>query len=268
MTSTGYLMESETEAIRLDKKTDPVRVRQQADWAGLEPGMRVADLGCGSGKTSYLLNQYVQPDGKTIGIDISEQRIDFARTTYKADNLRFVCRDIRDSLEDIGPFDFIWIRFVLEYYLKESFDMVTHISKFLSPGGTLCLIDLDYNCLNHFGLSPNLESALQGAMHALEERGNFDPYVGRKLYAYIYDLGFENIEVNMTAHHLIYGRLTEGDALNWKTKVEIAGRRSGYAFLEYANGFDGFMEDFNSFFNDPRRFTYTPVIACKGRKPL
>ena len=43
----GYLMESEAEAIRLDVKTDGRAVERQARWAGLKPGMRVADLGCG-----------------------------------------------------------------------------------------------------------------------------------------------------------------------------------------------------------------------------
>lgn len=267
MPSTGYLMESDAEAYRLDKKTDPELVRKQADWAGLKPGMRVADLGCGSGQTSYILNQYVQPNGDTIGIDISKQRIRFARGNYQAENLNFACRDIRNSLEDLGPFDFIWLRFVLEYYLEESFDIVTHVTKFLKPGGILCLIDLDHNCLNHFGMSPSLESALQGAMHTLEKTANFDPYVGRKLYSFLYDLQFDDIDVNVTAHHLIYGQLKEEDAFNWEKKVEIAGRRSGYNFSEYPNNFNGFLEDFNSFFNDHRRFTYTPVIACKGRKP-
>ena len=267
MSSTGYLMESDAEAYRLDKKTDPELVRKQAEWAGLKPGMRVADLGCGSGKTSYILNQYVQPNGDTIGIDIADQRIRFARQKYKAENLHFDCRDIFKSLEDIGPFDFIWLRFVLEYYLKESFELISHISNFLKPGGTLCLIDLDHNCLNHYGLSHNLESALHGAMHALEEKSNFDPYVGRKLYSFLYDLKFEDIEVNLTAHHLIYGRLKERDKINWEQKVEVAGRRSGYDFSEYPNNFKGFMEDFKQFFHNERRFTYTPVISCKGRKP-
>lgn len=268
MPSSRYLMESDEEALRLDKKTDPDLVRQQAAWSGIEPGMRIADLGCGSGKTSYILNQFVQPQGETIGIDVADQRIRFAQQNYRAENLKFICRDIRKPLEDIGPFDLIWVRFVLEYYLKESFDLVTHISQFLKPGGTLCLIDLDHNCLSHFGLSPNLLSALQGVMQALQETANFDPYVGRKLYSYLYDLGFEAVKVRMTAHHLIYGRLSEGDAFNWEKKVQIAAQNSGYDFAEYPNRFAGFMEDFNTCFNDPRRFTYTPVIACKGRKPL
>jgi len=45
-----YLMEDDREAARLDLKTDPAVVENQAVWAGIEPGMRVADCGCGPGQ--------------------------------------------------------------------------------------------------------------------------------------------------------------------------------------------------------------------------
>jgi len=89
MTERGYLMESEDEAIRLDVKTDGRVVEEQARWAGLRPGMRVADLGCGSGKTSYHLHALAQPGGRTVGVDMAPQRIAFARSTYRAEGLEF-----------------------------------------------------------------------------------------------------------------------------------------------------------------------------------
>ena len=57
MSIDGYFMESEEEAKRLDLKTDPTVVDRHARWAGLHPGMRVADLGCGSGKTTFCLSK-------------------------------------------------------------------------------------------------------------------------------------------------------------------------------------------------------------------
>ena len=58
-----YIMESQEESIRLDRKTDPKLIERHALWAGLKPGMRVADLGCGPGKTTFYLNKIVQPKG-------------------------------------------------------------------------------------------------------------------------------------------------------------------------------------------------------------
>ncbi|UCF89952.1 MAG: class I SAM-dependent methyltransferase [Desulfobacterales bacterium] len=262
----AYLMESEEEALRLDLKTDGQVAEKQALWAGIQPGMRVADLGCGSGKTTFHLNKLVQPGGGALGVDIAEQRVRFAQERYPHEQLEYICRDIREPLEDLGLFDFVWVRFVLEYYLASSFDIVKHISKSLKPGGIMCLIDLDCNCLRHHGLSARLENALNGIMTNLQ-RFDFDPYVGIKLYAYLYDLGYHEIDVNVTPHNLIFGELKAKDNFNWTQKVEIAARHSGYRFEEFEGGYEEFFEEFKAFFADRRRFTYTPLISCRGRKP-
>jgi ubiquinone/menaquinone biosynthesis C-methylase UbiE len=56
----------------LKKKTDIRIVQQQASWAGIKPGMRIADIGCGSGITTQALFQMVQPGGQAVGVDMSE----------------------------------------------------------------------------------------------------------------------------------------------------------------------------------------------------
>ncbi|PLX85659.1 MAG: methyltransferase type 11, partial [Desulfuromonas sp.] len=180
----------------------------------------------------------------------------------------FKCRDARGPLEDLGLFDFVWVRFVLEYYRKDSRELVENIAKIVKPGGTLYLIDLDHNCLSHYGLPARLERVIIDVMKSLEEKANFDPYVGRKLYSYLYDLGFEDIGVDVSAHHVIYGELKDSDAFNWMKKVEVAPKKIGYEFTDYEGGYDEFLAEYETFFSDPRRFTYTPVIACRGRRPL
>ena len=91
-----YLMESDEEALRLDVKTDVRVVERQAKWAGIEPGMRVADLGCGAGKTTFHLNRLVQPAGQVVGVDIAEQRIAYAKAHYSAPGIEYHIGDIRD----------------------------------------------------------------------------------------------------------------------------------------------------------------------------
>lgn len=264
----NYVMESEAEALRLDLKTDARLVRKQARWAGIRPGMRVGDFGCGPGKTSFYLNRLVRPDGSTLGVDISPQRIRYAREHYASPGLEFFLGDIRKPLDFLGSFDFIWIRFVLEHYRSSSVAIVKNLASLLNPGGILCLIDLDYNCLTHYGLSSRLENALRQIMGRLEQGGGFDPYAGRKLYAYMFDLQFQEIKVQLAPYHLIYGPVEAGDLFNWNKKVEIAARRSGYDFGAFPDGFEGFYQEFSTFFQDPRRFTYTPIICCRGRKPI
>jgi len=262
-----YLMEDDQEAVRLDVKTDVATVEKQALWAGIKPGMRVADLGCGAGKTTFHLNRLVQPNGQTIGVDLAQQRIEYAKKHYSSESIAYVSADIRRPLEDLGHFDFIWVRFVLEYYLEDSFDIVKNITKNLKPGGTICLIDLDYNCLRHYGLPERLSRATSGIMNWLEKKFNFDPYVGVKLYSFLYDLGFVDVDVNLSAHNMFFGELKENEKFNSMQKAQIAGKNSGYPFEEYDGKITEFLEEVKTFFNDSRVFYYTPLIACRGRKP-
>jgi len=268
MTTTHYIMEHDEEAFRLDIKTGSEDLYRQALWAGIAPGMRVADVGCGSGKTTELLHKLIQPQGTIVGIDASESRIAHAVSHYGNNGIEFVRKDFYHPLDGVGCFDFIWVRFVLEYHRSQSLEIVRNLANILKPGGILCLVDLDHNCLNHYGLSSRLEMAITGVMGALEKMHDFDPYTGRKLYSFLYDLDFEDIGVDMDFHHLIYGALNDVGAYNWTQKVEVAARNSGYPFLEYGGKFGEFLEEFKNFFSNPRRFTYTPLIACRGRKPL
>ena len=262
-----YLMEDYGEVIRLDRKTDGATVEKQALWAGIKPGMRVADLGCGAGKTTFYLNKLVQPGGRSYGVDIAPQHIEYARKHYSDENIEYLVADIREPLHDLGQFDFIYVRFVLEYYLNGSFDIVKNITNNLKSGGIMCLIDLDCNCLRHYGLPDRLDRAICGVMAWLEKKLNFDPYVGVKLYSFLYDLGYTDIDVSLSAHNMFFGKLKENEKLFSMQKAEIGGRNSGYPFGEYGGDFDEFLEDIKIFFNDARVFYYTPLVACRGRKP-
>lgn len=266
MNPRNYVMESKNETHRLEIKTDFQRLEEQALWAGLKKGMRVLDVGCGSGITSSHLYSITGDTGHVTGIDCSEDRISHAAEKYGCAGIEFIQKDIYTSLSDLGTFDFIWVRFFLEYHKTKSFEIVKKLSHLLNSGGILCLVDLDNNSLNHYELSDRFEKALQGVMKTLEEKKDFDPYAGRKLYSYLYDLNLINIEIMFSPHHLIYGTLSEADAYNWEQKIAIAGKNSGYGFKEYPNGYDDFFKEFKSFFRNPRRFTYTPLIACRGVK--
>lgn len=262
-------MESLEEATRLEMKADPKALRRQALWCGIKPGLRVMDAGFGSGKTASILHEMIRPGGYLLGVDSSEDRTALAMEKYgRKPGIEFLVHDLREPLEGIEPFDLIWVRFFLEYHRKEGHEIVRNLTKCLKPGGHLCLLDLDHNCLNHYEMPAKMEEILKKIMIKLEAGFNFDPYAGRKLYAHLYDIGFEDIKVNVTAHHLIYGEAQEKDALNWFKKAEVVSNKIKPLFKEYPGGHNSFYKDFKEFFCNPRRFIYTPMIHCKGRKPL
>jgi SAM-dependent methyltransferase len=265
----SYLMESLEEATRLEMKTDPKALKTQALWCGIRPGLRVMDAGFGSGKTASILHEMIQPGGYVLGVDSSEERTSFAKQQYgQKSGIEFLVHDLRDPLKGLDQFDLIWVRFFLEYHRKESLDIIKNLTESLKPGGYLCLLDLDHNCLNHYEMPVKMEKMLKEIMIKLEQEYNFDPYAGRKLYSFLYDLGFENIEVDLTAHHLIFGEVQEKDAFNWLKKEEVITKKTKTLFKNYPGGHKGFHKDFAEYFYNPRRFIYTPMILCKGMKPL
>lgn len=263
----AYLMEDSQEIERLERKTDPDTVLEQARWAGLASGMRVADVGCGPGLTSNILLDIVQPGGEVVGVDFSAERIQHARNRYQKKGLLFQQQDFFGDLSSLGAFDFVWARFVLEFHRSRAMQLVANLNRMVRPGGILCLIDLDYNCLSHAGLPDRVNETIQDVVKELEVNTDFDPYAGRRLYGHLFDLGYQDILLEMSSHHLIYGDLDEVERYNWERKVLVAARRSGCDFSRYAGGFDEFAREFSASFQDPRRFTYTPLLICCGQKP-
>ena len=268
-TSNEYLMESEDEAVRLDVKTDPAALRRQALWCGVKPGMHILDVCCGPGKTTALLHEMIQPGGNIVGFDFSEARITYAKEHYgNKKGIEFQLQDLHQSMEWLGEFDLIWVRFVLEYFRKEALDLVKKLKNCLNPGGYLCLIDLDYNCLNHYGLPEPMAAILPRIMNLIDEQYNFDTFVGRKLYSFLYDSRFENIEVELMAHNLIYGEIKDKDKFNLIKKIEISEKKAEGLIKSYPGGYKQLKADFVKYLADPRRFSYTPLLLCKGKNPL
>ncbi|RPI68686.1 MAG: class I SAM-dependent methyltransferase [Geobacteraceae bacterium] len=268
MSDQPYFPENEDEINRLEGKTDTQDVIDQARWAGLAPGMRILDVGCGPGITTATLAAAAQPGGTAVGIDRSAERIAYAQEKYASPNVEFVCRNFFHDLSDLGEFDFIWVRFVLEYFLEEAPVLVKHLAASLKPGGLLFLGDLDQNCMIHYGLPDRLERNMFMVAKCQMSNNNFDPYAGRKLTAHLVHAGLNDIRADIRAHHLVYGELSEFDRWNWWQKMELGARRSKCAFDDCSDGFEGFVSEFKEFFVKRDRFTYTPIVLACGKKPI
>lgn len=268
----AYSMEHADEHFRLGIKTDPESVKRQASWAGIRPGMRVLDVGCGSGVTTLALADLVGADGEAVGLDFSAERLHVAEQQVKYQNVKFVEHDIRKPFIDEKKFDAVWMRFLLEYFRSDQQDVIKNSILSLREGGVVCLVDLDNNSLCHDGHTPRLQKTLNEIMERLEQSYNFDPYAGRRLYGHMCELGLRNISCNLEAHHLIYGELSEKDAYNWLKKIQVAAVKSGCKFTEYTIKDDKdlavseFIAEFKGYFTDKRRFCYTPLIMCRGEK--
>ena len=261
------MMENSDEGKRLEVKTDKEAVKRQASWAGIGPGMRVIDVGCGTGITTAALAELVGETGHVTGLDFSEERLAIARESFAGDNVSFVRHDIRSPYQGSGEYDAMWTRFFLEYFRSDQQRIVANSVASLRPGGIACLADLDNNSLGHCGMSAELEQTLVDVMDRLEKDFDFDPYAGRRLYGHLFQLGFKEIACTGEMHHFIYGAGEDADQYNWLRKVEVAAQQSGCTFSAYGGSFEAFHAAVQKFLNDPVRFTYTPLIIARGIKP-
>lgn len=105
--------------------------------AGIRPGMRVLDIGCGGGDVTFLVAQLVGPEGSVVGIDRDPRPIaaasERARSTG-ATNVRFGVGDF-DALAD-ETFDAIVGRRVLMYQ-PDAVAALRQLMPRLQPGGLL-----------------------------------------------------------------------------------------------------------------------------------
>ncbi len=58
--------------------------------AGLRPGMRVLDIGCGPGDVSFLAARLVGPTGSVLGVDAAPVMVELARDRATEKGLRTV----------------------------------------------------------------------------------------------------------------------------------------------------------------------------------
>jgi SAM-dependent methyltransferase len=70
----------------------------------LDPGSRVADMGCGSGSGSYQL-ALLNPQIHVIGVDINPESIRIARERYQLPNLEFMVGDAAQPIFAERPLD-------------------------------------------------------------------------------------------------------------------------------------------------------------------
>ncbi|GAA3436262.1 class I SAM-dependent DNA methyltransferase [Kutzneria kofuensis] len=70
--------------------------------AGIRPGSRVLDLGCGTGVTTRALLARVGPAGQVLAVDSSPAMLDTARANVRADNVSWYQGDARDVDRLVG----------------------------------------------------------------------------------------------------------------------------------------------------------------------
>jgi SAM-dependent methyltransferase len=132
------------EVRRYRMMAEQARAGEADRWrqAGIRPGARVADVGCGPGALLPVLAAEVGPDGHVTGVDADPAAVAAAQA-YTSDLGTVTVREgtaERTGLEP-GTYDVVTVRHVLAHNGGRAQAIVTHLAGLLRPGGCLYLAD-------------------------------------------------------------------------------------------------------------------------------
>jgi SAM-dependent methyltransferase len=105
--------------------------------AGLGPGMRILDAGCGSGAALRWLLDEVKPSGSVVGIDLATAHVDAARL-YASANIEVFQGDLLTARLEPASVDFVWCVNTINH-LRDPVQGVIKLSTFLRPGGRIAV---------------------------------------------------------------------------------------------------------------------------------
>src|SRR4051794_29282772 len=112
------------------------------DLAGLAPGMRVLDLGSGSGTDSFAAAHLVGPTGQVTGIDMTDaQRAKADRLRAGVAHISFVPGRLEDLPFDDASFDVVISNGVVNL-CPDKARVFAEAARVLAPGGRLALADI------------------------------------------------------------------------------------------------------------------------------
>jgi ubiquinone/menaquinone biosynthesis C-methylase UbiE len=187
------------EAKRLEKRA-LARIDElvpQLVAAGLRHGMRLLDLGSGTGTRSLHLARYLK-SGFVTGLDTSDElilRAKKAQARSKLKNVEFLKFDFSAQAIPPGQFDFAYIRLVVQH-LPDPVQVLRNVRQSLKPGGVLFIEDTDRDLMTIYPEVAGWRETYEKVIQAQTRLGG-DPRSGRKLGSYLVEAGFKSVQTNL-----------------------------------------------------------------------
>ena len=169
--------------------------RQMLLEAGIAPGKRVLDLGCGIGSVSCWMASQVGPDGSVVSIDLSADQLTEARHEAEALRVENIITFLQRSAYDTGlpseSFDIVFCRFLL-CHLGDPQAALTEMHRVLKPGGAIVCQDVDLGTVYSLPDSDAVNRSVQAAIATGHKLGA-DYRFGRRLHSALLDYGFTSV---------------------------------------------------------------------------
>ncbi len=111
----------------------------------IQPDDAILDLGCGTGKNSCLMSEFLGPKGRILGIDIGEEMISqFREKCATHENINIENRRIDASLPYQNEFDKVFLSFVFHGFPDEKRNQIlANVHRALKDNGQLIIFDFN-----------------------------------------------------------------------------------------------------------------------------
>jgi 2-polyprenyl-3-methyl-5-hydroxy-6-metoxy-1,4-benzoquinol methylase len=184
--------------------------------AGIGPGMRVLDVGCGAGDVSFLLARMVGPSGAVVGVDRSEDAVAMANARAQAMGLAQVSFS-QGELEDISldqPVDAAVGRFVLMYSSEPSIAL-RRVAANVRAGGIVAFQEMNVAEAKSFPYVDLFEQSMRWIIETLD-REKVKNLMGLGLYRTF-------VEAGLPPPQMIMGARVEGssDSLGYQIVAQV-----------------------------------------------
>jgi SAM-dependent methyltransferase len=161
---------------------DPITRRFFHD-AGIKPGMRVLDVGCGAGDVAFLVASLVGDSGEVVGVDRAPNALTAAKARADAQSRRNVFFREGDptEMEFERPFDAVVGRYVLQFQ-PDPAAMVRKLAVHVRLGGSIVFHEIDWDGARSFPPSPTYDQCCRWVVETLRLLGA-ETRMGVKLHA-------------------------------------------------------------------------------------
>jgi ubiquinone/menaquinone biosynthesis C-methylase UbiE len=165
--------------------------------AGLRPGMKAADFGCGVGVVTRMLGEMVGPSGSVTGIDVNGQQLAEAAAWCESQgvmNASFVNADASRTGLPRGSFDLVYCRYLL-LHLPDPMGCLREMRDVLRPGGIIVVEDGDLATAT--SVPPTSIDAFADLFCRFGPTRGLDYRLARDLYHMVIRAGFEDVDVEI-----------------------------------------------------------------------
>lgn len=160
----------------------------------LKNGLKVLDIGCGTGAISKGIAEIVGKNGYVIGIDSSEHLIAKGKKDFTSiTNLELIAVDLFEY-EPEERFDLIVAARVLQW-LSNPQDALIKCKEFLKPGGQISVLDYNHTKLEWTPEPPESMKLFYEAFLNWRADAGMDNEIAKHLPEYFKKAGFRSIEI-------------------------------------------------------------------------